>query len=648
MQENPSRNIRLFGTDQPVTPPLLLKAGALSAELEAGNLRYIRFNGVEVMRAISFIVRDKDWGTYEPDIFDLKVAEDEHGFTVRYQACTKDDVQSFTYQVKITGNADGKLIFDATGSADSDFLTNRTGFVILHPIDGVAGEKVEIEHVDGKIVASRFPRLIDPVQPMMELRRLTHWAGDGQLRIDCLMEGDTYEMEDQRNWTDASYKTYVRPLALPWPYTIRAGEKIVQCVTLSVSGTCEGNATGSPVSIRILGTDGKVPALGLGIDPGDIEAAQSVVNRVADIGAHHLICHFDSRRGHDRTSLEGQINLARKINATLWLEAVVASVDNYEAEISELGKIVCELGSPFSVVLVSPAPDLKCTLPGSVWPPAPPAEQMYEAARKAFPGAEIGGGMFSYFTELNRKRPPLGPLDLVSFTTSALVHAGDDRSVMETLQSLPAIAESAQAIAEHLPYAVGPSAIGMRDNPYGEAPKENPSNIRQAMNRNDPRQRGLLGAAWALGYFARFSYGGASHIAIGAPVGASGAVVTQADLPLPAFDTAGEVYPVFHILRGLAKLHHKSLRKLEISRSDLVQAIAAETESGDVELWLANLTLETVTVSLEKEPSGMAKLDENNFVEAAQTPNLLDELKPQSPQNLTLAPYAVTRIKFAQ
>src|SRR5690606_1938873 len=112
-------------------------------------------------------------------------------------------------------------------------------------------------------------------------------------------------------------------------------------------------------------------------------------------------------------------------------------------------------------------------------------------------------------------------------------------SVMETLQSLPAIAESAQVIAKHLPYTVGPSAIGMRDNPYGENPKENPNNIRQAMNRNDPRQRGLLGAAWALGYFARFSYGGASHIAIGAPVGSSGTVVTQADLPLPVFDTVG-------------------------------------------------------------------------------------------------------------
>ena len=33
-------------------------------------------------------------------------------------------------------------------------------------------------------------------------------------------------MEDQRNWSDASYKTYVRPLAPPWPYTLPKGEKV--------------------------------------------------------------------------------------------------------------------------------------------------------------------------------------------------------------------------------------------------------------------------------------------------------------------------------------------------------------------------------------------------------------------------------------
>ena len=68
---------------------------------------------------------------------------------------------------------------------------------------------------------------------MMDLRALTHEAAPG-LRVTCRMEGDTFEMEDQRNWTDASYKTYVRPLALPWPYTLEAGPGLEQAVTLTV------------------------------------------------------------------------------------------------------------------------------------------------------------------------------------------------------------------------------------------------------------------------------------------------------------------------------------------------------------------------------------------------------------------------------
>ena len=38
------------------------------------------------------------------------------------------------------------------------------------------------------------------------------------------MEGDTWETEDHRNWTDASFKTYSRPLSLPYPYAIAKGE----------------------------------------------------------------------------------------------------------------------------------------------------------------------------------------------------------------------------------------------------------------------------------------------------------------------------------------------------------------------------------------------------------------------------------------
>ena len=46
-----------------------------------------------------------------------------------------------------------------------------------------------------------------------------------------------YEMEDQRNWTDASYKTYVCSLLDPWPYRLEAGAKVTQRVSLVFEGS---------------------------------------------------------------------------------------------------------------------------------------------------------------------------------------------------------------------------------------------------------------------------------------------------------------------------------------------------------------------------------------------------------------------------
>jgi hypothetical protein len=644
MIEAPSRGIRLYGTDEPATPPRVLRAGALSAEFEAGNLRYIRFGGVEMIRAVSYIVRDKNWGTYNPIISDLKIEENADGFRVGYSAIAKDDAQEFAYSAEIVGRPDGTLRFSARGRAVTDFLTNRTGFVVLHPIENVSGKPARVTEATGKTLDTQFPHLIDPVQPMMNLRAIRHEFAPGA-HVDCLMEGDTFEMEDQRNWTDASYKTYVRPLALPWPYTLELGTELEQSVTLTVSGAAPAVPGGdAAIRLRIGEVQGEVPALGLGLDPDDAAAVLAHASALRAVGVSHLVCHYDPRRGHDRATLARAIETADALGATPWLEAIVAEVEGFEAELAALGEIVASLGSPFPVVLVSPASDLKCTLPGSPWPPCPPAVALYRAARRAFPGARLGGGMFSYFTELNRKRPPLAEIDFVSFTTSALVHAGDDRSVAEGLEALPHIARSVRAMSGETPYAVGPSAIGMRDNPYGQTTAPNPRNIRQAMNRNDPRQRGLLGAAWNLAYFAHFARGGAREIALGGGVGPFGLLHTPADYPQPWFDDAGGFFPVYHVVRGLARLHGAPMRAVEISSAREVQAFAAGTE-----IWIANLMGETRRVKMDAPLSGsLARLDAESFRFAARDADALEHFEqPFFGDEIELDAHAVVRLRSA-
>ena len=62
--------------------------------------------------------------------------------------------------------------------------------------------------------------------------RLEIEVTDG-LTLTVELEGDLFEMEDQRNWTDGSFKTFSTPLALPVPFLLRAGQRIKQRLRLS-------------------------------------------------------------------------------------------------------------------------------------------------------------------------------------------------------------------------------------------------------------------------------------------------------------------------------------------------------------------------------------------------------------------------------
>jgi len=646
MPEAISDAIRLYGTDEPVEPPRILRTGPLTAEFEAGNLRHIRYRGREMIRAISFVVRDKNWGTYAPQIGRLHFQEEPEAFRVSYEATVKEGEEEFRFSAEIEGQSDGSLYFSGKGTAISDFLTNRTGFVVLHPLEGVAGDACTIEHVDGTIEETRFPLLIDPVQPMTALRGITHQFIPG-LKVSCLMEGDTFEMEDQRNWTDASYKTYVRPLALPWPYLIAKSEKIDQKVTLTVSGSATEIESAGGALLITLGkpTSRAMPPLGLGLDPKDLEGTEQNFRLLKQAAASHLVCYYDPRLGHSPADLIRVAAIGRALGVELWLEFVIPTVDHFERDIQDLGRAVRELDDPFAAVMISPAPDLKCTLPGSPWPPCPPLEDCYRALRAALPEARLGGGMASFFTELNRKRPPVGLLDFVTFTTVAIFHAGDDRSAMEGLESLPYLAKSVESFIGGKPYHVGPSAIGLRMNPYGEAPMANPRNIRQAMNGMDPRQRGLFAAAWSVGYVARFAQEGASALTLGGTVGEFGIAYAKSDYPQPWFDEAGGVYPVFHAIKGLAGLRGQPLIDLVISNPREVQAIAAERD-GQIEVWLANLTDQPVTVELKPKLVGsLSVLSAAEFELATQDASVMRSLeRPFSRESIALPPYAIARL----
>jgi D-apionolactonase len=355
----------LYGTPE-VPPPLRrLTAGPLSVLLDGGSLRGIRFGDTEVIRGINFLVRSRTWGTLTPDLHDLHIHESAQSFMVTYMARVQDGTHSLSYVAHINAHADGRLEYRCEATAVTDFETCRIGFVVLHPIAGVAGGRVRIEQVNGSIVEGRFPWLIDPVQPMCNLRALTYEPVEG-LTVTCRMDGDTFEMEDHRNWTDASFKTYSRPLALPWPFTLSAGERLEQTVTLTLAGPASFVARADAgIRVRVGAALGAMPPIGLGCTPDEAAAALPHIATLREAGLSVLVCRFDPRQRHGQAELARYRELAEGIGAAVELQVVVPSLDDFAGDLAAVAAAVVGARLAPTALMVVPAADLVSTPPGS-------------------------------------------------------------------------------------------------------------------------------------------------------------------------------------------------------------------------------------------------------------------------------------------
>ncbi len=654
MTTAPSEALRLYGTEEEAPAGRSLGAGALTATLEAGKLRWIRYGGVEALRGLAFVVRGAGWETYSPQIENLEIEERGSGFRVGYDGRIESRDGTLAFRADIVADDEQSLVFTVELVPETDFRTSRTGFVALHPVEGVAGEPCSITHSDGTVEETGFPGLIMPLQPFFDIAAMRHRVSPG-VWLTCRFEGaDPWETEDQRNWTDASYKTYYRPLALPFPYTLKAGETLRQTATLGIEGgapAVAGSAAGDGGVEVILGgeTGTRMPEIGLGVAAAERAHFDHELDLVRALGPGHLVCEFDPR-AHDAETLAAYRDLSRALNAEVVLEIVVPCERAVADELAQAAEIVSRAGLAPAAIVPEQLRLLSFTLEKIAALGIPDFDEVYGAARAAFPGVRLGGGVFTNFTELNRNCADSALFDFLTHSTCAVVHEPDDRSVMETLQTLPDIVASAKAWAGGKPYRIAPSAIGMRANPYGPDVHQNSDNGRYSFNRQDPRHRALLGAAFTLGYAARVTPLGLEALALGAPSGALGMVYRRTEHPQPWFDDleGPAVMPLYHVVSALAAAKGAAVRS--VTSSDVTRVLGLAYESGGGTLvWLANLTPEEQAVTVSGIGGGTAtigRLDSDNFADAVTDPAgfAASPGAPGDPSRLALAPFAVVRI----
>lgn len=197
------------------------------------------------------------------------------------------------------------------------------------------------------------------------------------------MEGDTWETEDHRNWTDVNFKSYSRPLSDPFPYTIATGEAVTQSATIEFSGDVpapEPAAGDAPVRIEVEATaEGTVPRIGLGVPEVEAAGSAGIAELVCKVAPQVLIFEYNPAEGADALGHFRTRSDAVCVEAVL--HAVLACATEPEAKLRAIAADVNAVGLKLDAILPCSAPLLKYILPGAEPPEMPTLKAVYTAAR---------------------------------------------------------------------------------------------------------------------------------------------------------------------------------------------------------------------------------------------------------------------------
>ncbi|MEM7670819.1 MAG: hypothetical protein AAF317_17105, partial [Pseudomonadota bacterium] len=499
-----------------------ISVGGIEALLVDGAIRKVRYRGVEVVRGFDCPIRDRNWATETPADVEETFDETSDSFVYSRRFTTFDGALSAKLAINVQPE---RVVATLALHAHRRVETNRAGFTLLHPIQGVAGTDLTIQYSDGTEQQSKFPETISPGQPAFDIVGLKHVI-DG-IAISVRFSGEVFEMEDQRNWTDASYKTYCRPLGLGFPYVIEAGETIEQSIeiTLSDVGARRAASVAASHAVAIL------PEIAIAVEPDWY--SDTAGKTLADLPDAHRLLRLDAARENALADLA-------ELTGPVELEVVIDDGGDGASNLQALEKALGDNGIVVDSVTALPRAYLKSYQPTAEWPTGHGIADAANWAKLAFPGAQIGIGMLTNFTEFNRHPPHAGVGDFTTYSTTAIVHAGDDLSVFETLEALRHVHESARVISGDRPLRLGLATIGMRSNPYGAAVADNPGMARIAMAMEDPRQQTVFSAAFAVGAYAAAAGSGCARIAL---AGAGGPFATG-----HVQDGSFRAWPIHHVV----------------------------------------------------------------------------------------------------
>ncbi len=650
-----SINVLRYASEAPLREQRTLRAGPLRLIYEGGDLRYITLGEHEVVRRIYVAVRDRNWSTVPTQFLNERVEANDDSFRITYDGINQQGEIAFAWRGEIAGERDGTIRFSMDGEARTTFLRNRIGFCVLHSAAS-AGAKCRIAHVDGTTDESEFPRFIapqliengrvQPYYPFAEMRALAHQIVPGAW-AEIRFAGEIFELEDQRNWIDSSYKTYGTPQRLPFPVEIATGTQVRQAITLTLkdehSAANDDVAQAQPFSMFTLHRSSlPIPRIGLGTASHGQALIAPEIARLQALRLAHLRVDLLLPDPGCTNMLEQATREARALGVPL--EAAIFVSNNAEVELRELRAALDRVAPPITAWLIFHVEEASTS---ATW------VRLARAQLAAYaPEAMFASGTNIYFTDLNRGRPQAEELDAITYSVNPQVHAFDNASLAETPEAIGMTIESARQFSAGKPIMISPITLKPRFNAVATGPESQPA-PGELPPQVDPRQMSLFGACWTLASLKYLVEHGVMSVTYYETTGWCGVLERAAGSPLPERfpSLPGAVFPLYHVLADVNELAGGTA--LRTTSSDVLRMDGlALRKDGATRIMLANMTnsSQLVRVQIPGETALLRVLDERNAELAMRDP-VGFRAEAGTPirstdgyLELTLRPYAIARV----
>jgi hypothetical protein len=488
-----------------------------TVDIARAAIRNVTYQGAQIIDLLYTAIRPWDWSTLDPD---------EHSEVVEISGenclVTITDLFAGSMQGKtvLTLQSNGKFTIDYQLSGLGKFEINRWGVCFCLNTGDWMGSKVSASENTYSLLKEISPqRVINGItQGLFPASNNLHFIAPDKRSLKVLSTGKVLEAEDQRNWTDNTYKIYSGSLAEPRPFVIEKGMQWEQQVEFEVTPPTNSIPDGSKIIAKDIPS---LPRIGVQFNGEPLLPSDDLEKALFILDIDHIRINEES--------LTAQ-KIATISKSGLVLEAALLSSNDGAELVREVEHLSARVPAGSRLLINRQGRQI---VQGSDLP-------KNKTLNSYIPGSD------AYLVDLHREEFEFG--DAVSYSMVPTVHSSDPETIFKTLYTQKESIEFAKKfVAPQV--SISPITFSTRGNPETGHLRDNRINFAQPEMAAQIKE--LSAATWTLGSVFALASAGAYSGTWHELFGEFGVIYSEG--------SAIKFSPTFHALSALGAHHAHEL-----------------------------------------------------------------------------------------